>query len=197
MAAIMFVISNVPAKSHGAEEMLHRERRLEWGYRMDIVELLLENHETLRGSLKSLTAMLGQPSGVGWEDRMGLDQARFSLQLGKFLADFKAHEAVEDAYLSRIVRQLGLDPELGAAIAEGHRSLGAMTHLFGTVVGVCDGEHVHRVRTVLSLLSEELERHFVYEENRVFPKLRERLPAGLLRELGHRACSKQRAGATM
>lgn len=73
---------------------------------MDIVDLLLESHETLRGSLKSLTAMLGRPAGVGWEDRMGLDRARFSLQLEMFLAAFKAHEAVEDAYLSRIVRQL-------------------------------------------------------------------------------------------
>ena len=162
---------------------------------MDIVELLLQNHETLRGSLKSLTGMLGPPRGVGWEDRLGLDQARFSLQLGQFLAAFQAHEAAEDAYFSRIVRQLGLDPALDAAIAEGHRSLGAMTHLFETVVGICDGEHVYRVRTVLFLLSEELERHFSYEEKRVFPKLRERLPAGLLRELGHRARSKQRVGA--
>lgn len=159
---------------------------------MDIVDLLLESHDMLRGSLKSLTAMLGQPTGVGWEDRMGLDRARFSLQLEAFLAAFKAHEAVEDAYLSRIVRQLGLDPELDAAVSEGHRSLGAMTHLFGVVAGICDGEHVHRVRAVLSLLSGELERHFVYEEKRVFPMLQERLPGGLLRELGHRACSMQR-----
>lgn len=164
---------------------------------MDIVELLLEKHETLRGELKSLTALLGQPSGVGWEDRAEYDQERFSRQLKEFLAAFRAHEAVEDAYLSRIVRQLGLDPELDAAIAEGHRSLGAMTHLFGTVVCVCDGEHVYRVRTILSLLSEELERHFSYEEQRVFPKLRERLPAGLLRELGHRASLKQRVGGPM
>lgn len=160
---------------------------------MDIVDLLLKSHETLRGSLKSLTVMLGQPSGVGWEDRCGLDQANFSLQLKVFLVDFKAHEAVEDAFLSRIVRQLGLDPDLDAAIVEGHRALGEMTHLFGIIVGVCDGEHVHRVRTVLFLLSEELERHFSYEEKKVFPKLRERLPAGLLRELGHRAHTKQRA----
>lgn len=162
---------------------------------MDLIEFLLDDHATLRGELNSMTAMLGRPGGVGWDDRHNLDQARFSLQLGKFLVAFKAHEAVEDAYLSRIVRQLGLEPELEAAVAEGHRSLGEMTRLFGTVVSACDGEHVHSIRTVLSLLSEELERHFSYEVNRVFPKLRERLPAGLLRELGHRAGSKQRAGA--
>ena len=161
---------------------------------MDIVDLLLETHEALRGSLKSLTAMLGEASGVGWEDRLTLDRDPFARKLNEFLAAFKAHEAVEEAYLSRIVRQLGLDPELDAAIAEGHRSLGAMTHLFGTVVGVCDGEHVYRVRTVLSLLSEELERHFSFEEKQVFPKLRDRLPKGLLRELGHRARTLQHAG---
>lgn len=161
---------------------------------MDIVDLLLESHETLRGSMKRLTAMLGEPRGVGWEDRSTLDREPFSRQLREFLSDFKAHETVEDAFLCRIVRQLELNPGLDAAIVEGHRSLRSMARLFETIVGVCDGEHVHRVRTVLDLLSAELERHLAYEEKQVFPKLRERLPAGLLRELGHRAQAKQRAG---
>lgn len=161
---------------------------------MDIVDLLLESHETLRGSLKRLTAMLGEPSGVGWEDRLTLDRDPFSRQLKEFLAAFRAHEVVEDAYLSRIVREIGLNPELDAAIVEGHRSIRSMTHLFETIIGVCDGEHVHRVRTVLCLLSEDMERHLAYEEKQVFPKLRERLPAGLLRELGHRAQVLQHAG---
>ena len=126
--------------------------------------------------------------------KWGMPMFLYRGQIMANIAAFKAHEAVEDAYLSRIVRQLGLEPELDAAIAEGHRSLGTMAHLFGTVVRVCDGEHVYRVRTVLSLLSEELERHFSYEEKQVFPKLRDRLPEGLLRELGHRARALQHVG---
>lgn len=160
---------------------------------MDIVELLIESHGMLRGSLQDLTARMGAPSGVGWEDRVSLDLGSFSRQLKVFLAALKAHEAVEDAYLSRVVRQLGLNPDLDAAISEGRRSLGAMSALFETVVRVCDGEHVYGARTVLCLLSDELERHFVYEEKLVFPKLRDRLPAGLLRELGHRAQDRRKS----
>lgn len=161
---------------------------------MDIVDVSLASHEALRGSMKRLTSMLGEPRGVGWEDRVTLDRGSFLRQLQEFLEDFKAHEAVEDAFLCRIVRQLELNAELDAAVVEGHRSLRSMARLFETIVGVCDGEHVYRVRTVLDLLSAELERHLAYEEKQVFPRLRERLPAGLLRELGHRAQAKQRVG---
>lgn len=160
---------------------------------MDFVDLLLKRHEVLRDALQSLTEMLGQPNGVGWEDRSMLDRGSFSRRLEKFRDAFKAHEAVEETFLSRVVRQLGLEPELDAAIAEGHRSLGDITHLFGAVVGVCDGEHVYRVRMVLSRLSEELERRLAYEEKEVFPRLRERLPPRLLRELGRRARARQRS----
>ncbi|MFI5345972.1 MAG: hemerythrin domain-containing protein [Elusimicrobiota bacterium] len=160
---------------------------------MDLVDLLLRSHGALRGSLKSLTGMLGQPGGVGWEDRVALDQGDFSRGLQEFIEAFKAHEAVEDVFLSRVVRQLGMDSQLDEAIAEGHRSLEAMTHLFEAIVGSFDGEHVYRVRMVLGHLNEELEKHLAYEETQIFPKLRDRLPPGLLRELGHRAVVRQRA----
>jgi len=161
---------------------------------MDLIDMLLQGHERLRGSLKTLDEMLGRPSGVGWDDRTTLDRTRFSLQLGVFLATFKAHEAVERAYLSRIVRQIGLDPELDAAVDEGHRSLEEMLRLFSAVATSYDGDHVYRLRTVLSQLSAELERHLIFEETQVFPRLRESLPAGLLRELGRRAGPRRRAG---
>ena len=89
--------------------------------------------------------------------------------------------------MSRVVRQLELDPKLDAAVAQGHRSLGEITRLFGVVGGVFDGDHAYAVRAVLTRLSEELEDHLSHEESRVFPKLRERLPEGLLLELGRRA----------
>jgi len=160
---------------------------------MDIVDLLLQSHEVLRSSVRSLVEMLGRESGVGWEDRASFDKRAFARTLDEFIAAFRAHEADEDAFLSRVVRQLWLDREMDSTIAEGHRALGEMTHLFGAVLGASDGEHVYRLRTVLFQLNEELERHLAYEEGRVFPKLRERLPAGLLKELGRRAVARRRA----
>ncbi|MFI5360948.1 MAG: hypothetical protein ACHQ49_03165 [Elusimicrobiota bacterium] len=161
---------------------------------MDFVDLLLKEHETLRASLRTMIVMLGRPSGVGWEDRMELDRGRFSLLLREFLDEFKSHEGVEDLFLTRVVRQLGLDRDLDAAISEGHRSLDEMTRLFEVIFGACDGEHAYSVRMVLGRLQEELERHLTYEETQVFPKLRLRLPAALLRELGRRAAAMERAG---
>jgi iron-sulfur cluster repair protein YtfE (RIC family) len=40
------------------------------------------------------------------------------------------------------------------------------------------------VRELLSRLRQELESHLSYEEKILFPLLKKRLPAGLLRELG-------------
>jgi hemerythrin-like domain-containing protein len=161
---------------------------------MDLVDLLLKGHKTLRGSLKTMTGMLGKPSGVGWEDRMALDHAKFSRHLNEFLVAFEMHEAVEDDFLARVVRQMGMEQELNDAVDEGHRSLREITRLFKVIVAECDGEHAYRVRMVLVRLSEELERHLAYEEERLFPTLRKRLPAGLLRALARRAIAKQRAG---
>ena len=154
---------------------------------MDIVDCLLKTHGELRGSLESLTVLLGSPRGVGWDDQSALDKEKFSRELAEFLSVFKAHEAVEDAFLSRVVRQIDPDPDLDAAITEGHRSLESLTRIFGVVAASCDGEHVHGVRTALGRLREELETHLAYEEESVFPRLRSCLRAGLLQELGRRA----------
>ncbi|MBI5245669.1 MAG: hemerythrin domain-containing protein [Elusimicrobia bacterium] len=154
---------------------------------MDIIDRLLEGHGKLRGTLAFLTVLIDRPSGIGWDDRATADRKLFARALDRFFTEFKAHEAMEDAYLTRVLRQAGMDPALSAAIEEGHRAVMEMTKLFGAVAASGDGEHVYRLRTVLSRLCEELEAHMVYEENVVFPELRARLPAGLLRELGRRA----------
>ncbi|MBI4060712.1 MAG: hemerythrin domain-containing protein [Elusimicrobia bacterium] len=162
---------------------------------MDIVDCLLEGHRTLRSSLACMAVLLDGPSGVGWDDCAALDRERFSRELKGFFAAFKAHEAMEDAYLTRILHQIEMEPDLNAAIAEGHRAVAEMTKLFGAVAASCDGEHVYRLRTVLSRLSEELETHLSYEEKVVFPKLRALLPDRLLRELGRRAQAATAAAA--
>lgn len=153
---------------------------------MDIIDCLLEEHKELRGSLVLLTVLLDRPSGAGWDDRTALDRRRFTVEMNAFFSAFKAHEAAEDAYLTRVLRQIGVAPEINAAIAEGHRAIGDMTRLFAAVVISSDGEHVHCLRTVLVRLREELEAHLAYEEAMVFPELRARLPKPLLRELGRR-----------
>lgn len=154
---------------------------------MDIIDFLLEEHAALRGSLTFMTATLERPTGTGWDDRPVIDQARFTRELGVFFKAFKAHEAAEDAYLTRVLDQLRMDPGIVEAISEGHRAVAEMTKLFGAVAASGDGEHVYRLRTVLSRLREEMETHMTYEEKIVFPRLRAHLPAGLLRELGRRA----------
>ena len=154
---------------------------------MDIIDCLLEEHKELRGSLVLLTVLLDRPSGIGWDDRTALDRRRFTVEMNAFFAAFKAHEAAEDAYLTRVLRQIGVEPAINSAIAEGHRAIADMTRLFAAVVISCDGEHVHCMRTVLARLREELESHLAYEEMVVFPELRARLAKPLLRELGRRA----------
>lgn len=162
---------------------------------MDLVDLLMKGHQTLRASLKNMSAVLGRPCGVGWEDRTSMDREKFLKKVDEFMTAFRMHEAVEDDILIRVVRQLGTDHALDAAIDEGHRTLREITNLFSVIVTECDGEHAYRVRTVLARLSDELERHMSYEETKVFPRLRERLPPGLLRALARRAIAKQRGGA--
>ena len=154
---------------------------------MDIIDSLLEGHGKLRNSLVFLTALLERPNGAGWDDRATMSPERFTRELNGFFAAFKAHEAMEDAYLIRVLDQIGMSPEILEAIAEGHRAVAEMTKLFGAVAVSGDGEHVYRLRTVLARLREELETHMAYEEKVVFPKMRASTPAGLLRELGRRA----------
>ncbi len=157
---------------------------------MNFIDLLLEKHECLRTSIRGLNAMLGEASGVGWDDRRPLDREGFSRAVAEFYDAFKAHEAVEDEYLSGLISRLGIDSTLNGAIADGHRSLETLTRLCSAITGDCDGDHVYGVRLIVIHLSAALERHLSFEEREVFPRLRERLPAGLLRELGRSAGAK-------
>ncbi len=154
---------------------------------MDIIEVLLEGHAALRGEFAALTAPFERPHGVGWDDRVALDKKRLLRDIRGFFAAFKTHETVEDEFLAEVLRLVELNEELRAASAAGHRSMGEMMKLFGAVACSCDGRHVYPLRAVLFRLGEELETHLTYEEKILFPMLRERLPVGLLRELGRRA----------
>lgn len=160
---------------------------------MDLIDVLLQSHATLRRSLEAATGLLGPAAGAGWDDRRRLDKTEFSRRRGELLDALEAHESFEDDFLARIVSQVEDDPE-SALIKEGRGSIRDIARLYGTVAGLCDGEHVYRLRTVLHRLTEELEAHLEFEERRLFPWLRARIPEPLLRELGHRAMARRRSG---
>lgn len=163
---------------------------------MDIIDVLLESHAALRGGLEAVAAPFRQPHGVGWDDRVALDQARLLRDIEIFFASFKSHETAEDELLAAVSGRFALDGESRAAFQEGRRTLGEIMKLFGAVAFCCDGEHVYRVRELLFRLREELDAHLVFEESILFPTLRAGLPADLLRELGLRALEAKQAEAS-
>lgn len=154
---------------------------------MDIIDFFLESHAALRGDVSRLEAPLKRAHGVGWDDCVAIDQKRLLRDVNGFFDSFKKHEMAEDDFLAEVSGQLVLDAQTRAAFAEGRRALSEIMKLFGAVVFSCDGEHVHRVRELLSRLRQELEAHLSYEEKILFPLLRDRLPEALLRELGAHA----------
>lgn len=154
---------------------------------MDIIDVFLESHTALRGDISGLEAPFTRAHGVGWDDCVVLDQKRLLRDINAFFGAFKNHEKAEDDFLVEVSGLFELDAQTRAAFAEGRRALAEIMKLFGAVAFSCDGEHVHRVRELLSRLRQELEAHLSYEEKTLFPLLRKRLPAALLRELGAQA----------
>jgi iron-sulfur cluster repair protein YtfE (RIC family) len=151
---------------------------------MDIIDYFLENHAALRAELEALASPFKRTHGVGWDDCVVLDQNRLFQNVTAFIASVKEHELQEDEVLSEVCVLLEEDAKALAALAEGRRSLREILKLFNVIAYNCDGEHVHRVRELLFRLREELEPHLEFEEKVLFPLLRARLPAKLLRELG-------------
>lgn len=151
---------------------------------MDIIDYFLENHAALRTELEALASPFKRTHGVGWDDRVMLDQKLLFRNITAFIASVKEHELQEDELLREVSVLLDSDAKALATLSEGRRSLREILKLFNVIAFNCDGEHVHRVRELLFRLREEFEPHLAFEENTLFPLLRARLPAKLLRELG-------------
>lgn len=154
---------------------------------MDVIDLFLEEHAALRAALAALEAPFRPPHGVGWDDCLPLDRARLMRDAGAFFAAYRAHEAEEDGLLAEASARVELEDATRSAFAESRRAVSDVMKLFNAVVFACDGEHVHRVREVLSRMRDEVEAHLAYEEKLLFPLLRERLPAATLGALAQRA----------
>lgn len=148
---------------------------------MELFEDVTANHALLRGACGRLEVLLARPSGCGWDDRMTLDSERLSREFSAFEAALKAHDAIEAAYMALVLGELETDRAMIAKISTGHKAVEDLARLMGAVAFLCDGEHVHRLRTVLERLAEEVEAHLAYAENVVFPRLRARLTESQLR----------------
>lgn len=162
---------------------------------MDIVEFFHESHMALRRELAALEAPFKLPHGVGWDDCVSLDRDALLRDVDAFFSSFRLHEATEDEVLAAAGRRLGLDEEMRAEFTKGRRTVADVMKLFGAVTFTCDGEHVHRVRELLSRMREEIENHLSYEEQILFPLLKEKLPAAERERLGEHARSAGTHGA--
>ncbi len=155
---------------------------------MELFNVLLEDHAALRRSLAALSRELGAPAGCGWDDRAALDPRRFRRDVKAFLSALKRHEAREEAWLVRPLRQAGASEARAVeSLDRAHKTLDDLVSLFQATARSCDGKHVYGLRWALSLLGEGLERHLAEEETTLFPRLRHAWTHGLRRELGRRA----------
>lgn len=154
---------------------------------MDIIEVFLVQHRELRRELTALQSVFQRPHGVGWDDCVLLDCKRLLKDSDAYFASFREHEAAEDEFMAEVASMLRLDAPTRDAFAGGRRAVAEIMKLFGVIAFTFDGEHVHRVRELLSRMSAEVESHLAFEEDTLFPLMRERLPAALLREFGEHA----------
>ncbi len=161
---------------------------------MDIIEVFLEKHGALRRELESLEAQFQRPHGVGWDDCVSLDCKRLLKDIEAYFASFRDHEAAEEEFMSEVAALVKLDATTRDAFAKGRRAVADIMKLFGVIAFTFDGEHVHRLRELLSRMSTEVEAHLAFEERTLFPLIRERVPAALLRESAERALHGHAAG---
>ncbi len=144
----------------------------------DLFSSLLEEHAELRRALAAMAGLLGKAHGVGWEDQMNLDLPRLKEAERRFSAMLKTHERKEEEHLSGLLRRLISQGELPPqALDTGYAAVRDIFRLLETVTGLCDGQHVYALRTLMSKVTEDLERHLTYEERELFPLLRSKSTA--------------------
>lgn len=141
----------------------------------DLFDSLLEEHAELRRSLATMAGLLGKAEGVGWDDQMNLDLRRLKEAERRFSDMLKAHERQEENRLSEHLKRLIPDGEFPShALETRHAAIRDIFQLLETVTGLCDGQHVYALRTLMTRVAEDLERHLAYEEQELYPLLRNR-----------------------
>lgn len=142
---------------------------------MTTMDRLNEDHQRLRSCLAGMGELLGRPNDPGWYDEKDLDRPRLAEVRRQLHEAFRAHEELERLVLSQALARLsargGLPP---GCIESAHRSIRDILQLLDAVAHVCDGRHVHSLRSVASRAAEEVERHLAYEERELLPRLQDR-----------------------
>ncbi|MDX6767965.1 MAG: hemerythrin domain-containing protein [Elusimicrobiota bacterium] len=138
---------------------------------MDSIDRLLTEHEALRRDAAALEALLGPQRGVGWDDESDCDVAAFRAARDRLAHDLMEHEAREEKLIGRRLHSPG-QGEMEAEVERAHKTLNSLVSLLQSAAELCTQKRVHRLRTIVSRVREELETHLGYEEKVLFPLLR-------------------------
>lgn len=162
---------------------------------MDLIEHLKKDHAELRSLLDAADHALGEPQGVGLDDRLSADKNLLIEALKNFLLAFERHEEAESLVIKRLLRLENIlsarpsasypkiSSKLHQSIEEGHASLKSITRLLSAITSYHDSDQIYAMRHVLASLRDELNRHLDYEEFQVFPKLKETLSPATLEKI--------------
>lgn len=143
----------------------------------DLFSSLLEEHAELRRELAGMVGLLGKAHGVGWGDQQNVDLPRLKEAERRFSARLKVHERNEEERLSEPLRRLASEGKPPSETLEtGHAAIRDVFRLLETVTSLCDGQHVYALRTLMTKVAEDLERHLAYEERELYPLLQNRFP---------------------
>jgi iron-sulfur cluster repair protein YtfE (RIC family) len=146
---------------------------------MDLIDVLIAEHASLRAALEDLELHLGPECTCGWEDRVHLDWARFHKDLDRVFRVSREHEALERRFVESLLKQFPTpDASVEKIMIQSHGGIDALLKLFGAAAASIQDGHVHGARMILSRLREEMTRHMDDEERNLFPRLRERQAAG-------------------
>ncbi len=155
---------------------------------MDILDLLVADHENLRRLMAAMTNHLGDQRSTGPNDIVELDRFGLAEANARLVSAFITHERLEDRCLLSAIRALEASGGLSAHdISEDHQTLRQLFQLLTAVERTCDGRHVHALREVLERVERALEKHLEYEEEILFPSIRKNLPPDTLMSLGRTA----------
>lgn len=138
---------------------------------MNAIEELKSDHPRLRRLAREIEAAVGEQRGVGWDDRASCDVRRLLAVERDLARQMTEHERRERRALADAARAGLRCRELLRELERSERELGQLEGLLRTVASLCDGSHVHAVRTAVGRLVEELEARLAYEEQVLFPAL--------------------------
>ncbi len=132
-----------------------------------MIESLMREHAQLRRLAEEVEAAVGIQGGVGWDDCVVCDFKKLRATQERLARELAEHEKAEERVVAEMLRG-----RLSEEIENTHRTIERMLQLLRALSSLCDGQHVHAIRTAAKRLRQELEQHLAYEEKTIFPALR-------------------------